>query len=122
MPRFKNNAHRFHCLFPGCLSSSKHDRDRTRHNGLHQIYYGHNNAFTCEVCCGQYPRSNTLNKHRIDTHEQEKMEKPYVVVEYCDSFKLVHSDEMRCIGKINVISITNFVGLTEDIYIYPLPL
>ena len=92
----------------------KNDRDRTRHSYVHKIYYGHRNAFSCEICCVQYPRSDILNKHRLDTHGQEKMEKPYFVVEFCSSFTLVHSEGMSHICKRNVITITKFVGFTED--------
>ena len=87
MPRVKKKAQKFHCLFPGCLSTFDNDRDRTKHNGVHYIQHCHKNAYVCEVCCVQYHRADNLNSHRMETHGLVKMDKTFVVVEYCGSFK-----------------------------------
>ena len=47
-------------------------------------------------------------------HGLEKMEDPFVVVEYCGSFKLVRSEGMRQIGKRNVITILSFITILDD--------
>ena len=50
----------------------------------------------------------------MKAHGLVKMDETFVVVEYCGSFKLVRSEGMRCIGKRNVITIANFITITED--------
>ena len=50
----------------------------------------------------------------MKAHGLVKMDDTFVVVEYCRSFNLVCSEGMRCIGKRNVITITNFITILED--------
>ena len=81
---------------------------------MHYIQWGHKNAFTCEVCCVQHYRPDNLNKHRMAVHGLEEMQAPFVVVEYCGSFKLVRSERLRPIGIKNVITILSFITILED--------
>ena len=113
MPRVRNN-NPYSCREPGCLATFKNVRDRTKHEGMHYIQFGHKNAFTCEVCCVQFYRPDNLNVHRMAIHGLEKMEDLFVVVEYCGSFKLVRSEGMRQIGKRNVIYILSFITILDD--------
>ena len=47
-------------------------------------------------------------------HGLEEMQAPFVVVEYCGSFKLVRSERLRPIGIKSVITILSFITILED--------
>ena len=91
MPRAVND-NPYNCRKPGCLSAFKNVRDRSTHEGVHFVEWGHKNAVACEVCFVQHYRHDNLNKHRMAFHGLEEMQAPFVVVEYCRSFKLVRSE------------------------------
>ena len=64
------------CRMPGCLSAFKNVRDRTTHEGVHHVEFGHRNALVCEVCCVQHYRRDNLNTHRMVAHGLEEMVSP----------------------------------------------
>jgi aldehyde:ferredoxin oxidoreductase len=82
-----------HCPQEGCDKLYHHEKDMMKHDAKHQVYEGHRNAFSCEICCFQFERMDNLNRHRSKIHHLPALAEPYEAVEFAGSFKLIASFE-----------------------------
>ena len=102
------------CRMPGCTSVYKNKRDRATHEGVHYVEFGHENALVCEVCSVQHYRRDNLNDHRRKAHGLEGIVAPFVVAEYCGSFKMLRSEGLDLNGTKTVVTILSLINILDD--------
>ena len=84
-----------------------------KHDYKHQVYEGHRNSFSCEICCFQ--RADNLNRHRENVHGLLALVNPHEAVEFVGSFKLIAFFSDMCeTNHTNRLTIERFAGYTPD--------
>ena len=100
-----------HCPQEGCDSSFVSKKDMEKHDYKHQVYEGHRNSFSCEICCHQCERADNLNRNRENVHGLPALVNPHEAVEFVGSFKLIaYFPDMSETNHTNRLTIEEFSG------------
>ena len=103
------------CVQEGCKSKFVSYKDMEKHDYKHQVFEGHRNSFSCEICCHQCERADNLNRHRRRVHGMPALLNPHEAVEFVGSFKLIaYFPDMSETNHTNRLTIEEFSGYTDD--------
>ena len=103
------------CVQEGCKSKFVSYKDMEKHDYKHQVFEGHRNSFSCEICCHQCERADNLNRHRRRVHGMPALLNPHEAVEFAGGFKLIADfPGMLETNHTNRLHIEKFAGYTDD--------